>query len=92
MVLDAAKETTIRMNDDGIYPLSDNSTKHDDGFFQENNATTKGYKSKQIHESHYMTKQTSMKSLQDAHIFQDNNNNNSTTTTPPIVVVAPHPI
>ena len=51
--LDAAKETTMRMNDDGIYPLSDKSTKTDDIFFQENNATTEGYKSKQIHESLY---------------------------------------
>ena len=51
--LDAAKETTNRMNDDGIYPLSENSTNHNDIFFQENNATTKGYKSKQIHESLY---------------------------------------
>ena len=53
MVLDTAKETTIRMNDNRIYPLSNNSTKHKDGFFQENNTTTEGYKSKQIHESLY---------------------------------------
>ena len=51
--LDATKETTIQMNDDRIYPLSDKSTKNDDIFFQENNATTEGYKSKQIHESLY---------------------------------------
>ena len=51
--LDPVKETTIRMNDDRKYPLSNNSTKHNDGFFQENNATTEGYKSKQIHESLY---------------------------------------
>ena len=38
--LDTTEETTIRMNDDGIYPPSDNSTKTDNGFFQENNATT----------------------------------------------------
>ena len=51
--LDAAEETTMQMNDDRIYPLSDKSTKTDDIFFQENNATTEGYKSKQIHESLY---------------------------------------
>ena len=51
--LDTAEETTNRMNDDGIYPLFENSTTHDDIFFQENNATTEGYKSKQIHESQY---------------------------------------
>ena len=51
--LDAAEETTMRMNDNGIYPLSNKSTKHDDIFFQENNATVEGNKSKQIHESLY---------------------------------------
>ena len=51
--LDTTKETTIRMNDDGIYPLSNNSTKNDKVFFQEKNATTQGYKSKQIHELLY---------------------------------------
>ena len=51
--LDAAKETSIQMNDDGIYPPSDKSTKNDDIFFQENNATMEGYISKQIHESLY---------------------------------------
>ena len=51
--LDATKETTMRMNDNGIYPLSDKSTKTNNIFFQENNATMDGYKSKQIHESLY---------------------------------------
>ena len=51
--LDAAEETTMQMNDDGIYPPSDKSTKNNDIFFQENNATAEGYKSKQIHESLY---------------------------------------
>ena len=51
--LDATEETTIQMNDNGIYPPSNKSTKTDDIFFQENNATTEGYKSKQIHESLY---------------------------------------
>ena len=51
--LDAAEETTMQMNDDGIYPPSNKSTKHDDIFFQENNATVEGYKSKRIHESLY---------------------------------------
>ena len=51
--LDAAEETTMQMNDDGIYPPSDKSTKPDDIFFQENNATTDGYKSKQIHKTLY---------------------------------------
>ena len=51
--LDAAKETTIQMNDNGIYHPSDKYTKTNDGFFQENNATMEEYKSKQIHESLY---------------------------------------
>ena len=51
--LDAAEETIVRMNDDGIYTPSNKSTRTDDIFFQENNATTEGYKSKQIHESLY---------------------------------------
>ena len=44
--LDTAEETTIMMNDDRINPLSEKSTSHNDIFFQENNTTTKGYKSK----------------------------------------------
>ena len=51
--LDTAEETTNRMNDDRIYPPFENSTNHDNIFFQENNTTTEGYKSKQIHESLY---------------------------------------
>ena len=48
-----AKETTNRMNDDGIYPPFEKSATHGNVYYQENNATTEGYKSKQIHESLY---------------------------------------
>ena len=83
--LDTTKETTIRMNDDGIYPLSNNSTKNDKVFFQEKMQQLKDTNQNKSM-SCYMTKQTSTKSLQDARTFQDNNNNNSTSCchhTPP---------
>ena len=42
------------MNDDGIYPLSKIPATQEDIHYQENNATSDRYKSKQIHESlHY---------------------------------------
>ena len=46
-------DTPNRMNDNGIYPLSEISATPEDIHYQENNATSEGSKSKQIHESLY---------------------------------------
>ena len=53
--LDAAKETTIQMHDNGIYPPSDKSTKTNDSFFKENNQQWKDTNQNKSM-SHYMTK------------------------------------
>ena len=42
-----------KMNDDRLYPLSDISATFEDIHYQENNVASKGYKSRQIHESLY---------------------------------------
>ena len=48
--LETAEDAPARMNDDRIYSPSNISATPEDTHYQENNATSKGYKSKQIHE------------------------------------------